>query len=548
MLRPSTLKGAGLALCLLAMGVQPVQAVLLQTSTSSGSPPATSPVDDTTPSLLVLVVVDQLRADLLTRYDTLFQGGLRRLLDHGRIYPNATHDHAITETSPGHATLATGTYPSRHGIVANVWWEEERGRWQRVENVVDEAAPLVDDHSLAGASPRKLERTGLADWLLAEHEDARVVSISAKDRAAVLMAGKSRGEVFWFDPWLGRFVTSTFYREDYPIWVTAYNMGGLVEYQADSVWTSSVPTAARSLTRRDTVSYENDGVHTAFPHHFMDVVSNPDYPPGFFEWLNTTPALDRAVLWLARMAAKSEELGVDDVPDLLAISLSQTDRIGHPFGPFSREQLDNLLRLDEELGAFLEFLDEAVGEGRYLMAFTADHGVLDIPEYRRERGMEGTRLPSSATRDLEVILGEVARENAGNGSEAVAARLAERAPELDWIADAWSQSELLNDEPADSFAVLFHNSYFAGRPAGLLSRFGVEMRMEPHTLTAAWPRGTTHGSPYYYDRLVPLIFLGGEVESGWDSTRASAVDVAPTLAALAGIPTPGDLDGEPLFR
>ncbi len=497
--------------------------------------------------LVVLVVVDQLRADLLDRYSSLFQGGLRRLHDEGLRFPNATHDHGITETAPGHATIATGVHPSKHGIVSNLWWEREDGNWRRVDNVVDDTAPIIEDRSWAGASPRKLERSGFADWLLQAHPEGRVVSLSAKDRAAVLMAGKSRGNVFWFDSQLGRFVTSLYYGKEYPLWVQALNQGVLSEYLADSVWTSTVPGWARGLSRPDTAAYEGDGVHTAFPHAITDTLPNAGRLPGFFDWLSTTPALDRLVLTLARMAVRGEAMGSDEVPDFLALSLSQTDRIGHPYGPLSREQMDNLLRLDQELGSFLQFLDDFVGWDRYSVLFTGDHGVLTNPEHLRELGEEGRRLEAEDIRSLEQILGEVVRQEARGGDGAVAKGLAERARSLDWIAQAWVSDELMAGEPADSFAVLMRHALFPGRPAGILSRYGVEIMLEPNTLIG-WRRGTTHGSPYYYDRAVPLILMGAGIEPGIDPRKVATVDVAPTLAVWAGVPAPEDLDGTALVR
>ncbi|MEJ2541256.1 MAG: alkaline phosphatase family protein [Gemmatimonadota bacterium] len=186
----------------------------------AGSP--VTPEGQQAPSLLVMIVVDQLPAELLDRYDPAFTGGLRRLRDEGLRFLSTTHDHAITETAPGHATLVTGTWPSHHGVVSNQWWEAEPPSFKAVLNVVDPKAPVLGYPQLPGASPAVLERDGLADWLQAANPDSRVVSVSGKARGAVLLASHSDADVFWFEPALGRFVTSTHYASDYPDWVTDF--------------------------------------------------------------------------------------------------------------------------------------------------------------------------------------------------------------------------------------------------------------------------------------------------------------------------------------
>lgn len=497
------------------------------------------------PRLGVLLVVDQLPAYLVDRYDDVFTGGLRRLFDQGRVFTQATHDYAVTETAPGHATLATGTFPAAHGVVSNQWYERrENGQWTSVLNVVDLDTRIVGAPNLAGASPVTLRREGLADWLVAAHDDARVVSVSGKDRAAVLLAGRTRGRVAWFEPELGRFATSTFYAADEPAWLTAYNEGALQTHRADTVWASRVPPALADRSRPDTAHYEGDGVLTAFPHRYADArLRSPDL--GFWTWWANTPFLDRATLNLARAAVEAEGLGSDDVSDLLAISLSQADRVGHAYGPLSREQLDNLQRLDAELASFFAWLDDTVGADAWVVAFSSDHGVLEVPEARAATGRPGVRLTADSVRTLRRILDDASADADGD-QDRMAGPLLERLPRVGWIARAWATTDLLAMEPAaDSFAVLERRSVFAGRPQGILSRAGVEIQFQPFTLHWGYTHGTSHGSPYLYDRHVPLIFMGSGVAAGTDPGRVSTVDVAPTLAGLMGIPFPDDLDGVP---
>ena len=264
-------------------------------------------------------------------------------------------------------------------------------------------------------------------------------------------------------------------------------------------------------------------------------------------WDGFTPGPDDALMRLARVAVAAEEMGQDGIPDLLMLSFSQVDRIGHQYGPLSREQLENLLRLDRVLGDLLDFLDENVGEGRYALSFSSDHGVMDIPEYRAETGRRGERVPREAVSPLEIALGQVVREQASGGPQAVAEGIVEVALEQPWIEAAWTRDFLASSEPADSFAVLFRNSYHPDRPAGILSRFGVDIMYPEGVLDWAWPEGTHHGSPYYYDRHVPLIFFGAGIAPGVVEDPVATVDVDPTVAELLGIEAPEDLDGRSLL-
>ncbi|MBI4540949.1 MAG: alkaline phosphatase family protein [Gemmatimonadetes bacterium] len=494
------------------------------------------------PALIVLIAVDQLRADLLERYDSLFTGGLRRLMDQGRYYASGVHDHAGTETAPGHATLATGVFPSRHGIVQNDWDEKVAAGWRTVYNTADTTERIVGMPAQEGRSPRNLLREGLADWVAAADTAALIVSISGKDRSAILLGGKVRGHVYWFADTGGRFATSTYYRAEYPLWLDRFHREWVEPLTTDTVWASSVPAAAAALTRRDTVPYEGDGAHTYFPHRFSEE-GRGGTATDYFRWFARTPFLDAATLALARTAVEALALGKDPATDLLAVGLSQTDRVGHDYGPLSREQLDNLLRVDRELGEFLGFLDQAVGEGRYVLALSADHGVATVPEYLQELGRPGRRVLYG---EVAAVMKAIERAAAGPDTADAADRIAAAVERFDFVADAVPYHELAGGEPADSFITLFQHSYHPGRLTPPLGRFGIEVRLTEGTIISDRRTGTGHGSPYLYDRHVPVLLLGPGVVPGRSSEHVRTVDVAPTLARLAGVPVPGDLDGRAL--
>jgi hypothetical protein len=490
-----------------------------------------APTPDERPRLVVLVVVDQLREPLLERYDDLFTGGLRRLLDEGRVYTRATHDHARTVTAAGHATLATGTWPMHHGIVGNEWWERTPAGWTMVSNVGDSTVRIVDAPTLPGVSPHYLQRSGIAEWMLAADSGSRIASVSLKDRGAVLPGGRTKGHVYWFEPDVARFITSSYYRSAYPDWVNRFNTREIPRLAADTVWASSIPAAALGRSLPDTMASEGNGVHTYFPHRFSAERGNA----GLAAWLEATPMLDSVALRFARTAVEELALGRDAVPDFLNVSLSQTDRIGHAYGPNSREMLDNLLRLDRGLGAFLAFLDSRVGRGRWVLAFSSDHGSVVTPE---------GETPGAEPLAHRVTADERAALRAVYGDSLDAERVVAALKRLPFVANAWTYAQLMNPSPTDSFAVLFRRSMYPGREGSEAGRWGVEVNYTEGFLSNA--RGTSHGRPYWYDRHVPLIFLGPGIARGRDTTRVSTTDLAPTLARQARVAFPSDLDGRAL--
>ncbi|MEJ2310799.1 MAG: alkaline phosphatase family protein [Gemmatimonadales bacterium] len=500
--------------------------------------------------LVVELVIDQLPQFLIDRYDALFVGGFRRLLDEGRVYSRTYHGHARTSTAPGHTTIAAGVYPSRHGVVGNSWREPKGRKWVLVENFLDAGEDLVGLPKGRGFSPRVLETTTLADWLLEADSKTQVLAISGKVRGAVPMAGHGKHHVYVLNDEYGpAFVTSTYYRDSVPYWVRHFNEGPLAELLTDSVWETTVPADAVAASRPDTTTYERRGAHVAFPHGFAaEEEVWPERKHGFMGWFWRTPMLDEASIALAIAGVEALELGRRQGVDLLTIGLSATDPIGHAYGPYSREQLDNLLRLDRELGELFEFLDEAVGQDRYIVALSSDHGVMAAPEYRRELAEVGVRVPVSAM--LEALR---ATDEADAASEReLHARRAAILEEYDFVADAMTREELLAIDPstplaaagADSFLVLYRRSFRPDRAISPGER-GVFVRLQEGYMVD--DAIATHGSAYTYDRHVPLLLMGPGIEAARLDEVAATVDVAPTLARLAGIPYPPDLDGRALI-
>ncbi|HUF74938.1 MAG TPA: alkaline phosphatase family protein [Longimicrobiales bacterium] len=534
MKRASTAVAASLALTGLSLGPA------AQARAQTGEPP----------TLVVMIVVDQLGGDLVNRYESVLQGGFRRFLDEGHRFTQASHAHAMTETAAGHATLATGVFPSRHGIVSNAWRQRTGFTWFETYAVADSLAPIVafeDQPTLEGRSPKNMLREGIADWVLAQDPEARTVSISKKDRAAITMAGQTRSNVWWLFDRLGLFVTSRHYASTYPDWMRRFNRDVMPRFTADTEWRSLVPSGAHSLAADDRFRYEGNGEHTTFPHRARDEVPSGDAQATNI-WAFDQPRADDAVLELAKRAIDELDLGQRGPTDFLAVSFSALDRVGHAYGPLSQEAFSTMLNLDLVLGNLLTYLDEVVGEGRWVAGLAGDHGAVDIPERARQMGNEeAERIDQD---DLFDDIGDVVRDAASSGGrpEAVAELIAELLEEREIAAAAYTHHELtLGGEPADSFAVLFRNSHYPGRSWGILSRAGVEVRFGEGDLVSPYRTGTNHGSPYWYDRHVEMMLLGPGVPPGSSDIPAYTVDFAPTLAALARVGFPDDLDGRRLF-
>jgi arylsulfatase A-like enzyme len=537
---PATLLRASAVRALLAIVLAAGYGCASRPATSAASPVSAS-LDHASaasrPALVVMIVVDQLGENLLERYDSLYSGGFHRLLASGHVYRRASHDHFATKTAVGHATLSTGVYPSRHGIIANEWQEQVGRGWMTISNVGDSNTRIIGQPKLAGVSPHYLERTGLADWITAADPASQVASVSGKDRGAVLPAAHAKGQVYWFEGTVGRFVTSTYYRAEYPVWVTQFNDREVPEYRADSVWAEEVPARWRARTDPDTNAAEGDGIHSFFPHRFSD----EGHPGAFWDWFASTPALDSLTIQFAERMVQSMRLGRGTAPDFLNVSLSATDRVGHAYSPRSREQLDNLLRLDRELGAFFDFLDERVGKDRWVVALTADHGAPDSPEDRAARGDYGHRATPAEHALMDSVRADADQHR---DDPSTPARLVAALARLPFVAHAWTYDSLTHAAPADSFAFLAMRSIYPGRAGGEFGREGIEVQFVDGFLDRA--RGIDHGSPYWHDRHVPLIFLGDHVSASSDSTPVATVDLAPTFARMLGVPFPGDLDGHPL--
>lgn len=487
------------------------------------------------PTLIVLITLDQFRGDYLERFGPQLTGGLARLTRGGAWFTNAHQDHAITETAPGHSTLLSGRFPRSTGIMAN-----------RV-GVEDPNAPLIGLPNETGASPRRFHGSTLVDWLHARDSHSRALSVSMKDRGAILPIGRSNQQVYWYEP-EGVFTTSRYYTDALPEWVARFNGRHMPQKYAGHSWTLLLPDSA--YHEPDDVGVEAGGNGFVFPHPL------PADSAQAASLVRVTPWMDELVLALALDGVNAMSLGAGPSTDVLAVSLSATDVIGHRFGPDSREMHDQVLRVDRALGVFLDSLFRLRDSSRVAVVLAADHGVGTIPELVSDSVPPPTRVsldavvidvmrklqalhirPDAFDLDQQVVVldrGELRQHHVNVDSLlaafAVAARKQPGVRRVDRLEDLWH-----GDTVHDAIARRWTHQFPSDSPVELV------VTLSPFS---TWGGNTaSHGSPYDYDSHIPLIFYGAAFKSGRNAAFVRSVDIAPTLADLVGVPPTQPLDG-----
>jgi predicted AlkP superfamily pyrophosphatase or phosphodiesterase len=513
------------------------------------------------PRLIVFLVVDGLPEHQVLDYrDQLAPDGFRRFLDRGAWFAQAFYGHSHTVTAAGHATMLTGAYPHRTGIIGNEWIDPITGA--QVYCTSDDAYTYLENDTpkLAGTSPRNLQVETLGDVMRRANPRAKVIGISAKDRGAILPAGHS-GTAYMYMPETGRFASSTYYMKEHPAWVKAFNNPVPAKRYFKSTWSPLLPEAAYARSQPDGRPWYGPGGR--LPKTFGEKRPQPD--AAFYGSLLPSPFMDEMTLDFARAALAGENLGADEVTDILSVSLSGHDYVNHAFGAESRLSQDHFLRLDRLLESFFKDLDQTVGPDNYITVLTADHGFTPVPAYSRSQGLDA---------DQQDINGALNRLNAGLSAKFGAARwvsgfsadgvLLDRKliearridrPAFDaeahklllaepGIIAAFSRAEIEGSAlPQDTpFLTQVRNSWYRERSAD------IQLVVRPYWLFGSPGRtGTTHGSPHEYDTHVPILFFGpGWIEPGRIDARVEVVDIAPTLAHIVGAAVPAASEGKPL--
>jgi hypothetical protein len=505
------------------------------------------------PKLVVVIVIDQFRGDYLERYrDQFGDGGFRVFLDRGAYFTDCNYDYANTRTAPGHATLFTGSYTSGHGIIANEWWDPQRKK--RVTSVEDDTTRLVGigrdvrpaqaelGRGTPGASPHNLLSDTLGDELkLATGGKARVFTISLKDRAAVLPAGFSGDAAYWIDPKSGDWITSTYYRPDLPEWVRNFNGRRPGEGRAEKYWNREWKDADGNILGSTAPRNGKDGA-----------------PAGFYEVVGSTPFANDYQFEFAKELVVYEKLGASPVTDLLVISLSANDILGHQAGPDSPQMRSMALELDRQLAEFFGFLGRQIGMANVWTALSADHGVAPLPAFAKTLRLPAANLDAKALREqinsllskkyakkadyvleLDYPLAWLNQDAFAEHKESEAEADAGEAMKQAGLAGYFTKSQLARGEtPPSEIGRRYAHSY---SPEGGWYVIGI-----PSPFNVGTAKGTDHATPFSYDTHVPLAFYGLAFQPGTYRTHAEPVDLAVTLASLLGINAPAQATGRVL--
>jgi len=517
------------------------------------------------PKLVVVIVVDQMRYDFFERFGDKFDGGLKRIWDQGVVYSNAHHNHAPTNTAPGHATIATGKYPGKNGIINNSLYSRETG--EEMSPVGDDRSKIIgveNDGELPERSPVNLKSTSIGDWIKKDNSESKVYSVARKDRAAILLGGKKPDRAFWIDNLSTRLVSSTYYGKNYPDWASSFIGKELMRKEMEEGWNKKLPEEAYAHLRPDDFLQEKGLFYPDFPHNKNRMRTGLPEVNKDLLMLTSTPFGEKFIMDFARAIILNEKLGSRSATDMLLISCSMADAIGHHFGPESHEIMDYYLYLDEYLGEFLEFIDDQLGKDNYWVVLSSDHGVQPMPEGLALKGkparrilisdimgvldsienrvMEKFKLPDIV---VEFVLGGLfinyAEADAmGVKRRRIRAALAEEILGLDFVADVFTIEDLASKVDRD-YIDSYRRSYVRGLSPDIMVRFN-------ENILVHGPTGTGHGSVYPYDTHVPIIFNVPGIPHVVIDRKVSTVDIAPTIASMLGINADKKVDGEVLHE
>ena len=512
------------------------------------------------PNLVVGITVDQMRADYLARYwDDFGEGGFKRMVGEGFVCADHHFGYAPTYTGPGHASIFTGTTPQFHGIIGNNWYE--RGSGESVycagDSNVYGVGPVDPTYYAGQMSPHRLRTSTLGDELkFALGMQPKVIGISLKDRGAILPAGHAADAAYWFHGKdVGGFISSTHYMDELPNWVEKWNKKTPAVEYLDAGWSLLHDESVYNESWADNNPYESPfrgSLRPAFPY---DLASLSEQNGGF-DILKSTPWGNTIVVDFALAAVANEELGADATTDLLAISFSATDYVGHQFGVHAMETQDTYLRLDAELKRLFDALDEQVGEGNWLAWLTADHGAATVPSLAQSAKLPtGYWKPGALEETIEAALGQDWVLSVSN-DQIFLDRPAILASQQS-LEDVQHQvAEIAAQHPdVDRAVTATELQRYGGYDNDVLSRlaWGHHAKASGDVIllpAPGWldygPSGTSHGSPYAYDTHVPCLFLGWGIAPGITYERTHIRDIAPTVAALIHSPLPNGCTGRPI--
>ncbi|MQA40939.1 alkaline phosphatase family protein [Rugamonas aquatica] len=526
--------------------------------------PAASAAAAAQPKLVVVLVVDGLPNEQVLRYREQFgQGGLRRMLDQGASFSNAHQAHGITVTAIGHSAVLTGAYPYVHGVIGNNWIDPVTKKSVYCTEDTNYTYIGEETKSSDGTAPTRLKVDTLGDQLrYATGSRSKVVTVSGKDRGAILLAGKT-GTAYMYMDKSGNFASSTFYMKAHPGWVQQYQAGKPQDRYYGKSWTALLPEAAYAGDADPDLNQVKPGTHNRLPYAYYSESGEID--AGYYNSLKTGPFLDQLTLDFARAAVEGENLGRNPagVPDLLGVSLSAHDYVNHAFGPESKLSHDHLQRLDRMLADFFTYLDKKVGMDNVLVVLTADHGFPNTPEFAKTQHadaqrIDGDKLMAALDKHLSekfggakllsawslpnIHLDYAQIDKSGLKREEVESAAARYLLAQNGIVEAYTRTQLESGAANTTrIATLMRRAWNREASGDLM------VVTKPYWYFGTGTSGTSHGSPYAYDTNVPLMIMGKRwIKPGAYGQYAEVVDIAPTLAHLLQVRPPAGAEGRVL--
>ena len=511
------------------------------------------------PKLIIGIVVDQMRHDYIYRYWNKFgNAGFKKIINEGYFYKNAHYNYVPTFTGPGHASIYTGTTPTTHGIIANDWWVKDSSKMMYCTD--DKTVQSVGSKSKAGLmSPKNLLTTTVGDEMkIASNMRSKVFSVSLKDRSSILPAGHAANAAFWFDGTVGKFISSTHYVKQLPTWLNDFNNLELAKNYLLKGWNTLYPLADYTESISDKNNYEmapNKKDTAIFPYDYKKQLDKNN-----FEIIRATPYGNTITKDLALACLKAEQLGKGKETDMLCISFSSTDYVGHSYGPRSVEIEDVYLRLDKDLEELMNYLNKEIGKDNFVLFLTADHGACDVPAHLMDMKIPGGYINEAdlkktiqsylqttygdslvnALVNQQVYLNETKMAELKLNKFSVEHTLANFLLTIKGVAEAYPSEVLKYENFTDnSFKFLIQKGYNHVRSGNVAFSYNPAW-MEFHN------KGTTHGASYSYDTHVPLLFYGMNIPKGNTVKKVNIVDIAPTISTMLHISFPNGTSGKPL--
>jgi predicted AlkP superfamily pyrophosphatase or phosphodiesterase len=501
------------------------------------------------PKLVVAVVVDQMRYDFLENLSYRFsENGFNRLINEGYNCKNNFYNYVPTVTGPGHSSVSTGSTPMTHGIVGNNWYDREQNK--SVYCTDDGSYDNIggDDYS-GNKSPNNLLVETFADINKSYNKDAKTVSVAIKDRGSILMGGKNADAAYWYyGKERAQWITSTYYMQKLPSWVENFNMEDNLEKYLEE-WVPLYDISTYDNYEIDNNNFEKlfkGKDDSAFPYDTKSLMKHNDC----FDMIKETPYGNQMTTDFAIEAIINEDLGKRGVTDVITIGYSSTDYVGHSFGVASVETQDTYIRLDKEIEKLLLFLDNELGENQYTLFLTGDHGVLEIPAFLTNSGIDAKAVSENElalnvvtqlkkvfgveVKDLisnvdnsQIYLNDAGISSLGLEKNKVMNEIIKILKSFDFISNAYSSDYIINSKNLDGYEKLIQNGFHEKRSGD------IALILEPNVIFYDG-KGTTHGSGYNYDTHVPLIFFGLGIKNGETEKITEIPDIAPTISKLLG--------------